>query len=55
MEALPSLLESMSVQLLMFCLGADAQNLEFGIDCDSRLALVGPNGAGTGRQSTQCK
>ena len=23
------------------------QNLEFGIDCDSRVALVGPNGAGT--------
>jgi ABC-type uncharacterized transport system ATPase subunit len=22
------------------------QNLEFGIDCDSRVALVGPNGAG---------
>jgi len=23
------------------------QNIEFGIDCDSRVALVGPNGAGT--------
>lgn len=22
------------------------KNLEFGIDCDSRIALVGPNGAG---------
>lgn len=22
------------------------QNIEFGIDCDSRVALVGPNGAG---------
>lgn len=22
------------------------QDLEFGIDCDSRIALVGPNGAG---------
>ena len=24
------------------------QNIEFGIDCDSRVALVGPNGAGVG-------
>lgn len=22
------------------------QDLEFGVDCDSRVALVGPNGAG---------
>jgi ATPase subunit of ABC transporter with duplicated ATPase domains len=22
------------------------KNIEFGIDCDSRIALVGPNGAG---------
>lgn len=26
------------------------QNLEFGIDCDSRVALVGPNGAGVTHQ-----
>lgn len=23
-----------------------AQNLDFGVDCDSRVAIVGPNGAG---------
>lgn len=32
--------------LAVFALSLSAQNLDFGLDLDSRLALVGPNGAG---------
>jgi hypothetical protein len=31
---------------LTLCCACGPQDLEFGIDCDSRVALVGPNGAG---------
>jgi ATP-binding cassette subfamily F protein 2 len=30
------------------------KDLEFGIDCDSRIALVGPNGAGGLRCAVNC-